>query len=194
MKIKFISILFIFTFLFSCKKSERVSEPVTTQQEVVNETKIEIPNQVLTADGKFYGTEQSVRDSLNKKILGKSEILTKEENDFFCNCFIKEVRSSNDSDSILQTSLNKCGKLLRIQRTERKPGFYIYSKDGEFIGTLASLKKNILKELKAKKISKIPDEYLDRVISCIGEKYSNMTSKQIDNHKGIFDECMLEKF
>ncbi|MBY0485606.1 MAG: hypothetical protein K2P85_00200 [Flavobacteriaceae bacterium] len=192
MKYKIIFILFIITALFGCKDTDVVS--VAREKEIIEENKIEFPKQIYTSDGKSIGTEQSVKDSLNKRVLSKSKILTKEENDFLCNCFIKEVQKTKDSDSILTTSLSTCSKLLQNQRQQQKPNFYIYSKDGEFIGTKVSLKKMILKEMKTKKINDVSDSLLNDIVDCIGKKYCTMTSKEIDNHKDIFLECMMDSY
>lgn len=193
MKIRIVFISILSLVLFSCKDSERTAAPIVEQNENTAEVKKQLPYQVFTADGKLIGTIQSVKDSLNKIVLSKSRTLTKDENDFICNCFIKELRASNDADSLLTKSLHKCSELLRIQRDKETPNFFIYSKDGSLIGNKKTMKADILKEMKAKKVN-IPDEYLNRIVSCIAEKYRNMTDKEIDNQRDIFNQCMLEKF
>lgn len=193
MNLKIGLVLVICTFLFGCKKSERISEPVIHQAEPVKQVKIELPDQVFTADGILISTEQSLKDELNKRALGKIKELTQKENDFVCNCVIENVRNSKDSDSILLVSLNKCNSLLKKQR-QGKPDFYFYSKDGDFIGTKPTIKIKIKKELKTAKVGSISNALLDDIIDCLGKKYRKMTTKEINGHNNLFLECMIDYY
>jgi hypothetical protein len=193
MKSKIILALFLSAFLCGCKDSERLPEPVNHFEETTKEVKTDIKNPVFTADGNFVASEQSLKDELNKRALGKIKELSPKENDFVCNCVIEDVRNSKDSDSILLLSLNKCDALLKKQRKQR-PEFYFYSKDGDFIGTKPTVKIKIKKELKAGKVKGISDALLDDIINCLGKKYRNMTTKEINGHNNTFLECMMDNY
>jgi hypothetical protein len=199
MRFKIILSLFVITLLFSCKDSAKDPNAYVIeqrQQQIVkgNDIQESVLGRVFTLDSKLIGTEQSVKDSLNKIVFSKNPSLTNEEKDFVCNCFVRELRKSNDSDSLLSISLHKCSEELRIGRQAKKPNFYFYSKDGEFMGTKTLIKSRIKQEMKVKKVRSIPDEFLDRIVDCMGKKYSKMTSKQIANHEDLFTECMIESF
>jgi hypothetical protein len=193
MKFKIIFTFVISVFLFGCKKSERIPEPISYQQEPAQEVKVVTPDQIYTADGVLISTEQSLKDELNKRALGKIRELTPKENEFVCNCVIEDVRNSKDSDSILLISLNKCNALLKKQRQEN-PDFYFYSKDGDFIGTKPTVKIKIKKELKDAKVKDISDALMNDIMDCLGKRYRTMTTKEINDHNNIFLECMMDNY
>ncbi|WP_395052203.1 hypothetical protein [Flavobacterium sp.] len=196
MKFKIKLLFFFCFFLFlACKENSSTQSPIQKNSEKgYNKDYLTNPK-VYTIDRKLIGTTQSIRDSLNNRVLNKSDILTNDEKEFICDCFIKELKKSIDSDSLLNRSLNKCGKFLREQREKKYSKKYIYSKNGEFIGTKESIKKMILKQMESNKINKISDHHLDDIVDCLGEKYKKMTSRQIDNLTDEpFLECMMDTY
>ncbi|KAF2507769.1 hypothetical protein EYY60_17620 [Flavobacterium zhairuonense] len=200
MKIKVAFSLVLIFFLFSCGNSEKRSIPVNSEKESVSVIKQVKPGEkvkayslgeVFTADGIPLGSEQNLKNELNERALGKIRELSPKENDFICNCVIEDVRNSKDCDSILLVSLKRCNALLKKQRQE-KPDFYFYSKDGDFIGTKPTVKKQIQQELKDAKVKAISDPLLDDALDCLGRRYRKMTTKEINNHEDMLLECLID--
>ncbi|MRX66495.1 hypothetical protein SAMN06265349_102395 [Flavobacterium resistens] len=192
---RFKTILFLVLIaLFGCQRSEKsniieIPEPRPYQKEVAIPKK----NEVFTADNQFLGTEDSLIAMLKKRALYKIAELSKKESEFVCNCFIEQMRNTKDSDSIFLEGLNKCSALLKKQR-KAQPDFYFYTKNGDFVGTKPTVKARIKKELKEAKVKSISGPVLDDVIDCLGKKYRNMTTKEIENHDTLLLECVIDNY